>query len=47
MPLNKETKRNLSDSTTPDQSGPGSDATKAVLYIPYCSSITGASPLGF
>ena len=36
--------RTLSGATTPGQSGPGSDGTKEVLYIPQSSSITEASP---
>ena len=35
----------LSGTTTPGQSGPGSDDNKGVLCIPQSSSITGTSPL--
>ena len=34
----------LSGSSTPGQSGPGSDGNKGVLCIPQSSSITDASP---
>ena len=34
------------DSTTPGQSGPGSNGNKGVLCIPQSSRITGASPSG-
>ena len=34
----------LFGTTTPVQSGPGSDCYKGVLYIPQSSSITGVSP---
>ena len=37
--------RNLSDATTPGQSGPGKDAIKGVHRITQNSSFTGASPL--
>ena len=36
--------RTLSDATTPDQSGPGSDGNEEVLRIPQSPGITGASP---
>ena len=35
--------KSLSGTTTPSQSGPGSDGNKGVLYIPQSSSITGTS----
>ena len=35
--------RTLSDTTTPDQSGPGSNDNEWVLWIPQSSSITGTS----
>ena len=34
----------ISGTTTPGQSGPGSDDNKGVLHIPQSSSITGTSP---
>ena len=37
--------RTLSGTTTPGQSGPGSNGNEEVLCIPQSSSITGASPL--
>ena len=37
--------RTLSGTTTPGQSGPGSEGNKGVFHIPQSSSITGASPL--
>ena len=36
--------RTLSDTTTPGQSGPGSDGNKGVLCISQSSSIAGALP---
>ena len=36
--------RNLSGTTTPGQSGPGSDSNEGVLRIPQTPSITGTSP---
>ena len=36
--------RTHSGTTTPGQSGPGSDGNEEVLYIPQRSSITGTSP---
>ena len=36
--------RTLSGTTTPSQSGPGSDCNEKVLRFPQSSSITGASP---
>ena len=43
MPLNKETKHNLSRAIAPSQSGPGSDGNKWVLHIPQRPSITRTS----
>ena len=37
--------RTLSGTTTPGQSGPGSNGNKGVLCIPQSSCITGASPV--
>ena len=37
------TDRTLSGTTTPDQSGPGSDGNEGELKISQCSSITGGS----
>ena len=34
----------LSVATTPDNSGPGSDGSEGVFYIPQSPSITGTSP---
>ena len=39
--------RTLSDATTPNQSGPGSEGNEGVLRIPQNSSITGTSSLDF
>ena len=36
--------KTLSGTTTPGQSGPGSDGNEEVLNIPQNASITGASP---
>ena len=36
--------RTLSGTTTPSQSGPGSDGNEGVHHIPQSSNITGASP---
>ena len=35
----------LSGTTTPGQSGPGSDGNEEIIRIPHKSSITGTSPL--
>ena len=39
----KSTEKTLSEATTPDQSGPGSNDNEGVLHIPQNSCITGAS----
>ena len=44
MPLDKETKPNLSGATTSGQSWHGSDGNEGVLRIPQSSSITEVSP---
>ena len=36
--------KSLLDTTTPDQSEPGSDGNKGVLHIPHTLRITGVSP---
>ena len=41
------TDRNLSGSTTPDQSGAGSNGNEEILCIPKRSNISGASPSEF
>ena len=38
--------RTISGATTPDQSGPGSDGNKVILYIPQSSNITLLNRLG-
>ena len=37
--------RTISDTTNPNQRGPGSDGNEGILRIPQSSSITGTSPL--